>query len=66
MVKRIGFDVHPAKVEDTAEGRQKILEDAIKCVCHDRNAQYGSPERSFAEIAEVWSWYLGLGLMHMM
>lgn len=38
--------------------RQKILEEAIQCVCMDRNEQYGSPEDNFAVIAEFWDSYL--------
>lgn len=38
--------------------RQKILEEAIQCVCSDRNEQYGSPEDNFAVIAEFWDSYL--------
>ena len=40
--------------------RKEILENAIKCVCGDRDEQYGSPENSFEEIAKLWSAYLDL------
>ena len=39
--------------------RKSILENAIKCVCGDRDEQYGSPEDNFAKIAQYWSVYLG-------
>ena len=39
--------------------RKSILENAIKCVCGDRDKQYGNPEDNFAKIAEYWSVYLG-------
>lgn len=47
-------------VEDTAEKptRQSILEEARRCVCGDRDQQYGSPENSFRMIAELWEPYL--------
>lgn len=34
--------------------RREILEAAEKCVCGDRNDQYGSPENSFDLIAKLW------------
>lgn len=40
------------------ELRREILEQAIKCVCTDRKEQYGSAEKSFACIAEIWNGYL--------
>lgn len=44
--------------------RADILDAAKKCVCSDRNAQYGDPEDNFMTIAKLWSIYLtatGLG-----
>lgn len=38
--------------------RQEVLEAATKCVCGDRDEQYGSPEDSFAVIAELWQTYI--------
>ena len=38
--------------------REKILTDAQKIVCKDREKQYGSPEDSFTQIAELWNAYL--------
>jgi len=38
--------------------RKQILEAAIKCVCGDRDEQYGSPENSFAVIADLWNVYI--------
>lgn len=34
--------------------RAEILDGAKKCVCEDRESQYGSPEDSFGLIAELW------------
>lgn len=39
--------------------RQSILNDALKCVCGDREQDYGSPEDSFQAIANLWIDYLG-------
>ncbi|MCD8197819.1 MAG: DUF6378 domain-containing protein [Lachnospiraceae bacterium] len=39
--------------------RAEILDAAKKCVCQDRNEQYGSPEDNFGKIAELWSAYRG-------
>lgn len=38
--------------------RAEILDSAKKCVCEDRESQYGSPEDSFKLIAELWTVYL--------
>lgn len=38
--------------------RKEILSNAEKCVCADRNEQYGSPEQSFEAIADFWGAYL--------
>lgn len=38
--------------------RSEILEQAHKCVCGDRDEQYGSPESSFRMIAKLWEPYL--------
>ena len=40
--------------------RADILEEAKKCVCTDREAQYGSPENNFGLIAAYWRTYLGV------
>lgn len=37
--------------------RPEILEAARKCVCGDREQDYGSPENSFAKTAALWSAY---------
>ena len=39
--------------------RKQCLEESIKCVCTDREGQYGSPENNFSLIAELWSAYKG-------
>lgn len=38
--------------------RERILEEAKRCVCGDRDQQYGSPENSFKAIASMWAGYL--------
>lgn len=38
--------------------RKEILENALKCVCGDREQDYGSPENNFYTIAKLWSAYL--------
>lgn len=38
--------------------RKEILEAAEKCVCGDREQDYGSPERSFRVIGQFWETYL--------
>lgn len=39
--------------------RKEILETAAKCVCGDREQDYGSPENNFKTIADLWSVYTG-------
>lgn len=38
--------------------REEVLNMAKTCVCGDRDEQYGSPEDSFAAIAELWETYI--------
>ena len=40
--------------------RKEILEAAQKCVCGDREQDYGSPENNFGRIAEFWTTYKGV------
>lgn len=40
--------------------REKVLDEAKKAVCQDRNNQYGEPEHNFEVIAEMWADYLRL------
>lgn len=39
--------------------RTDVLKAAEKCVCGDREQDYGSPERNFETISAMWSAYLG-------
>lgn len=38
--------------------REMCLDEAKKCVCTDRNQQYGEPEQNFTVIAQLWQAYL--------
>ena len=38
--------------------RKSVLDTALKCVCGDREQDYGSPENSFRTIANLWIDYL--------
>lgn len=38
--------------------RAEILHEAARCVCTDRNQQYGEPENNFRTISMLWSVYL--------
>ncbi len=38
--------------------RAEILEQAKKCVCGQRELDYGSPENNFSTIGELWGVYL--------
>ena len=37
--------------------RKELLENSIKCVCGERDEQYGSPENNFSVIANLWTIY---------
>ena len=39
--------------------REEILDTAKRCVCGDREQDYGSPEKNFEKIDEFWSTYMG-------
>lgn len=39
--------------------RKETLENALKCVCGERQDQYGTPENNFGRIAKLWTAYLG-------
>lgn len=39
--------------------RQRVLKEAEKCVCGQRDQDYGTPEDSFQRIADLWSAYFG-------
>ena len=38
--------------------REQVLEKAKKCVCGDRDEDYGKPGNNFGMIAKLWSVYL--------
>lgn len=40
--------------------REEILDEAKKCVCGQREQDYGSPESNFQIIADLWNGYLGI------
>ena len=40
--------------------RRECLETAMKIVCEDREASYGTPEDNFNLISGLWSLYLGI------
>ena len=39
--------------------RESVLDAAKRCVCGDRDKQYGPPEDNFAVIAALWTAYTG-------
>ena len=40
--------------------RKEILDAAQKCVCGDREQDYGSPENNFNTIANLWNDYISV------
>jgi hypothetical protein len=59
----------PQGSQDAAEmpepwTREKVLADAKKNVCCQREHDYGSPEDSFKRIAALWQAYKGIELGH--
>ena len=53
-----GVFLIPMWKEKKSMHRKEILEHAMKCVCGDREQDYGSPENNFQRIATFWSDYL--------
>lgn len=45
---------------DSKMTRKQILEEAEKCVCGQRQEDYGEPEDNFRVIADLWGTYTGL------
>ena len=41
--------------------RKSILADAERCVCQDRESQYGAPEDNFLRISHLWNAYKPCG-----
>ena len=41
--------------------RAEILEAAKRCVCGEREGEYGTPENNFDTIARLWTAYLNAG-----
>ena len=56
-VGRTSEQTTPADTPETIT-REYILDAAKRCVCGDRDNQYGSPEASFEAIADLWGSYL--------
>lgn len=54
-----GLKQRPTPKQAVALERVAILDVARECVCHNREADYGSPEDSFGMIARLWSAYTG-------
>lgn len=40
--------------------RAEILDAAKRCVCGDREQDYGSPENNFQTIADMWATYISV------
>ena len=40
--------------------RKRVLREAEKCVCGQREHEYGVPEDNFDRIAKMWSAYMGV------
>lgn len=41
--------------------REEVLDTAKRCVCGDREEDYGTPEQNFQNIANLWMAYLRAG-----
>lgn len=40
--------------------RKRVLKEAERCVCGQREQDYGAPENNFSRIAEFWATYKGV------
>lgn len=52
------FNTRIEKQENAEVTRKSILQTAEKCVCGNREEDYGSPENNFKTIASLWEVYL--------
>lgn len=53
----IGEESEPCKDAEPWT-RQRVLKEAEKCVCGNREQDYGTPEDSFRLIAQLWEIYI--------
>lgn len=49
-----------ARQEPEPWTRKRVLSEAEKCVCGQREKDYGTPEDNFGRIAEFWTTYMGV------
>ena len=49
-----------ARQESEPWTRKRVLKEAEKCVCGQREQDYGTPEDNFSRIAEFWATYRGV------
>lgn len=40
--------------------RDEVLKEAKKCICGQREQDYGQPENNFSDIARLWTVYKGV------
>lgn len=65
--EKLKKELHSLKQErtnipKTHSSRSDILDQAKKCVCGQREQDYGTPESNFQLIADLWNGYLGNNL----
>lgn len=58
IIKYSLLKIFDGEHETTKITRKNILQTAEKCVCGDREQDYGSPEDNFKTIASLWEVYL--------
>ena len=49
-----------ARQESEPWTRKRVLREAERCVCGQREQDYGTPEDNFGRIAEFWTTYMGV------
>ena len=49
-----------ARQESGPWTRKRVLSEAERCVCGQREQDYGTPEDNFGRIAEFWTTYMGV------
>lgn len=57
MLEKPAVDARPELEPWT---RKRVLREAEKCVCGQREKDYGTPEDNFGRIAEFWTTYMGV------
>ena len=52
------YEINNFPQKNKGMGRKEILDAASRCVCGEREQDYGTPDKNFELISELWTTYL--------